>query len=356
MALVFAVFVLLVCAGCRHTERAGEEAFVGDRNVTLWTSLAQVREPAASLRYGDRVEIMERQKDQARVRTAAGVLGWTEQRNLMDSALWHRARELAESALAMPVEARATCDKLTNVHNEPGRTAPRTYQFRSGTSLEVLARAVADYTPATLEGGAATAPGGAVASPVDTRTEDWALVRAHEEAAGEIAGWVLRRFVKYEIPRELVDYSTQYRFVAWFELSSAPAGESTPSPEAAARHPAREAPGPPESVRPAQTSAPTEKPQFLVAGIQGPEGQPCDFTLIRVYTWGAERGRYETAYVESNLCGSLPIRAQSAGGKGSNATFAFTNRGRNGEEHREYAMHQTSVHRMDNRRPARGRH
>src|SRR5208283_2187719 len=49
------------------------------------------------------------------------------------------------------------------------------------------------------------------------------------------------------------------------------------------------------------------------AGSTGPDGQPCDFTLIRVYTWGAGRRRYETAYVESNLCGTLPILVQTAG-------------------------------------------
>jgi hypothetical protein len=294
------------------------------------------------------VEIMERQNEQAQVRTAAGTLGWTEQRNLMDSGLWHRARDLAQRAGSMPVQARATSDKLTNVHVEPGRASPRTYQFRSGTPLEVLGRAVADYSRGGVD--EVGAPG--AATPAETRHEDWALVRAKEDPAGEIAGWVLRRFVKYEIPRQLLDYSTQYRFVAWFELSTVPAGEPDPIPQNPARRTAPEVPGPPESVRAGQPAEPGEKPQFLVAGIQGPDGQPCDFTLIRVYTWGAGRRRYETAYVESNLCGSLPICVQAAGAAGGNAGFTFTNRGRGGEERREYAMHQTSVRRTDTRRPA----
>jgi hypothetical protein len=351
MAVVSLLLPLCV-AGCGRGERAGEEAFVGDRSVTLWTSLAQVRQPVTTVHYGERVEIMERQNEQARVRTASGALGWTDQRNLMDSALWHRARDLAEKARSQPVQARATADKLTNVHIDPGRASPRTYQLRSGTPLEVLGRAVAEFTRGGTEEGAAP----------ETKREDWALIRAQEDPAGEIAGWVLRRFVKYDIPPELVDYSTQFRFVAWFELSRVAAGE-TASPEGAPVRPsAREAPGPPESVRTGQTAEPREKPQFLVAGIQGPDGQPCDFTLIRVYTWGAARRRYETAYVESNLCGSLPILVQPAGAQGPNAGFRFTNQGRGGEEHREYTMHQTSVRRTDNRRsgvagrPGRGPH
>ena len=341
-AIVFAALISGLSACSRER---GEEAFVGDRNVTLWNSLAQVRQPVTVVHYGERVEIMERQSEQAHVRTASGSLGWTDQRYLMDSALWHRVRDLTEKARSQPVQGHASTDKLTNVHIDPGRATPRTYQLRSGTPLEVLGRAVAEVTRGGTEDAAP-----------ETKREDWALVRSQEDPAGEIVGWVLRRFVKYEIPRELVDYSTQYRFVAWFELNRVAAAGAALADGAAARPGAREAPGPPESVRAAQASQPREKPQFLVAGILGPDGQACDFTLIRVYTWGAGRRRYETAYMESNLCGSLPIVVHPAGAQGPYAGFAFTNRGRRGEEHREYVMQQTSVHRTDNRLPGAGAH
>ena len=78
-----------------------------------------------------------------------------------------------------------------------------------------------------------------------------------------------------------------------------------------------------------------------------PKGQPCDFTLLRVYTWGAERRRYETAYVESNLCGRFPIRSGPATSPGGDADFSFANAGKKGQESREYAMHLTTVHRVD---------
>ncbi len=50
------------------------------------------------------------------------------------------------------------------------------------------------------------------------------------------------------------------------------------------------------------------KPQYVVAAARAGEGQPCDFTSIRVYTWGTQRQQYETSYVENNLCGRLPVR------------------------------------------------
>jgi hypothetical protein len=51
-----------------------------------------------------------------------------------------------------------------------------------------------------------------------------------------------------------------------------------------------------------------EKPQYVVAATKGGEGQPCDFTSVRVYTWGARRKQYETSFVGNNLCGRLPVR------------------------------------------------
>ena len=69
---------------------------------------------------------------------------------------------------------------------------------------------------------------------------------------------------------------------------------------------------------------------------------PCDFTMLRVYTWGAARKRYETAYVESNLCGRLPIRITSSPqGPG----FRFAVAGESAPE-RIYQMQQTSVRRI----------
>ncbi len=44
------------------------------------------------------------------------------------------------------------------------------------------------------------------------------------------------------------------------------------------------------------------------AATRGPEGQICDFTNLRVYTWNPKKTRYETAYIENNLCGEMPIR------------------------------------------------
>ena len=90
-----------------------------------------------------------------------------------------------------------------------------------------------------------------------------------------------------------------------------------------------------------------EAPQYLVAGTRGGEGQACDFTMLRVYTWGTARKRYETAYVESDLCGRLPIRVSH---NVTGPEFRFAEEGGNNTE-RTYVMRQTSVRRVREKSP-----
>src|SRR5271168_1535438 len=71
------------------------EAFISERSVTLWSSVAQVREPLGNLHYGDRVDILARRNDNTKVRTTSGV-GWVDARYLMEPALWQRSAKLLE--------------------------------------------------------------------------------------------------------------------------------------------------------------------------------------------------------------------------------------------------------------------
>ena len=131
---------------------------------------------------------------------------------------------------------------------------------------------------------------------------------------GLVAGWVLARFVELDLPGPVRDLASSagLHVVAWFELNRVPDGSGD------------------------------DVPQYLVAGSRGGEGQACDFTMLRVYTWGTKRKRYETAYVESDLCGHLPIRV-SSGAKGPQFQFADLD---DSSMDRTYVMVQTAVRRV----------
>ncbi len=334
IVLIVAVAVTVAYVWLRPRPQGLSEAYVGERAATVWNSLAQVRAPVATLRFGDRVTVVERRGDQAHIRLPGGTTGWLEARLLLAPALWERSAKLLNETRKMPLQAAGHTKVPTNVRIDPGRTAARIFQFGRDVPVEIFARAVAEWSPAGEEPGR-EASGDAEKS----RREDWLLVRGVVPAEvggtvtpGEgapppaatvvpaitVAGWVVARFVELDLPDTIKNYASSagIHVLAWFELNRV-----------------REAPGSSE-----------QKPQYLVAGWRGGEGQGCDFTMLRVYTWGAGRQRYETAFVESNLCGSLPIRVgKSPAGE---PEFHFETAGAKGEEERIYRMRQTTVRRV----------
>ena len=304
------------------------EAYISDRSITLWSSVAQVREQVDTLHYGERVDVIARRNDNVKVRTLAGEVGWVDGRQLLEPILWQRSTKLLAQALTLPVQARGRTKVQTNLRVEPGRTAPRLYQFPRGAPVEVVGRAVADWVQVTDEKEPSN-------EPQDTKKEDWFLVRGVAtrppgESAGRtaetsastqpgdqtvpIAGWVVARFVELDLPDAVREgmLSANVRALAWFELN--------------------------------RVADPTgDKPQYLVAGARGPEGQPCDFTTLRVYTWNAKKTRYETAFIENNLCGQMPVRV----GKGPKGEPEFRFRVLDGnKEERVYHLIQTVVRRV----------
>ena len=305
------------------------DAYISERSVTLWSSVAQVREPIDTLHYGDRVDVMSRRNDSVKVRTVSGVVGWVDSRLLLEPALWQRSVKLLNSAKPMPVQARGRTKVQTNLRVEPGRTAPRLYQFGRGVPIEVVARAVADWVQGDehenarendaqekkkedwfLVRGLATRPPGEVSA----RTSESNTTTQPGDQTIPIAGWVVARFVELDLPDPVREgmASANVRPIAWFELNrvASPSGD---------------------------------RPQYLVAGTRSSEGQACDFTTLRVYTWNPKRTRYETAFIENNLCGQMPIRLD----KGPKDEPEFRFRQMEGaKEERVYRLTQTVVRRV----------
>jgi hypothetical protein len=306
------------------------EAYVSERTVTLWSSIAQVREQLGVLNYGERVDVLTRRNDNVKVRTATGVIGWVDGRYVMPPELWQRSAKLLEQTKTMGVQARGRTKVPTNLRVEPGRTEPRVYQFSRGTEVEIFGRAVEDWVQESDE-----KEGGDSEANKESKKEDWYLVRGiATRPPGEgvlrnsavmnttqpgdqtipIAGWVVARFVSLDLPDSVRDgmSAANVRTIAWFELNRVTDDEG-------------------------------EHPQYLVAGTRSPEGQPCDFTTLRVFTWNPKKTRYETAYIENDLCGALPVRV----GKGSKGEpeFRFHVMDRAKEE-RVYHLVQTVVRRV----------
>jgi hypothetical protein len=303
------------------------DAYVADRSAVLWSATAQVRRQVANLGYGERVSVLGHSGELTEVRAADGTHGWMDSRLLMAPALWNRVADVLSEARNSPVQATGHTRTISNVHIDPGRDSARTFQFGRNVPVAVLARQVAAVSSSANDDAAS--PDDFTPSPADKPDkpdmEDWLLVlyspvnsgsnsETNRQSAGPsvaIAGWVLSRFIELDPPSPIGDYTSAAgrRVVAWQRLNTV-----------------------------ADTSG--AKPQYLVAAAKGGEGQPCDFTSIRVYTWGAARMRYETSYVENNLCGRLPMRVtQTPDGP----EFRFNDD--NNREH-AYRLMQTVVRRI----------
>src|SRR5579862_4090678 len=69
--------------------------YVADNNVTLWNTLAQVRQPVAELHYGDRVDVIREEGTSSQLHTASGFTGWLlDSRQIMDAELWGQSAAL----------------------------------------------------------------------------------------------------------------------------------------------------------------------------------------------------------------------------------------------------------------------
>ncbi len=338
IAVPLLALVALVAWMLRPKHETLAEAYVSEKVAPLLSGIAQVREQIGMLHYGERVDVVGKRNDYVKVRTNAGTVGWVESRQLMEPALWQRSIKLLDQTRGMPVQSRGRTKVSTNLRVQPGRTEPRLYQFGRNVPVEIVGRAVADWVQVTDEKDASN-------EPQETKREDWFLVRGiatrppgEASARGAestnttqpgdqsvpIAGWVVARFVELDLPDPVREgaASANIRPLAWFELN-----------------------------RVSDHSG--DKPQYLVAAARGPEGQVCDFTALRVYTWYVKKSRYETAFIENNLCGQLPVRL----GKGSKGEPEFRFRVMDGnKEERVYRLIQTVVRRIREAGEASGKH
>jgi hypothetical protein len=316
MALVLAVGLYI---RFRHSTAPLEIAYAGSKQATVWSTSAQVREPIGVISFGERLDVVQRFQDQVKIRTPDGETGWVQEHDLLSTDLWQTLKDLETRAAGMPVEALGRTRVLSNLHFGPGRDTPRVRQLNKDVVLELLTRQPTEINPPAR--GANPNPNGeqdAAGQASGAKKEDWWLVRAHTAEQGVLAGWLLARFIELNVPAPLPDYASSagMRIVAWSVLNEV---------------------NDPSGAR---------KLQYLLLGTHGPEGQSCDFTSMRAYTWSPKHQSYETAFVESNLCGKLPVQMVRATTPGGELKFTFEDWSGSRPEKREYQMRQTIIRRV----------
>ena len=265
--LVATACVTLCACGRRH-QRVLETDYVSAPQVTLRDQLSQVFNKVATANNGDRVDVIDREKRFAKVRTTSGIEGWVEQRFLVSQQVYEAFQKLAQQSKETPISSTAVTRNETNLHAEPGRDSDHLYQLAQAAKVSVLQRATVEKN---LPGATAqrSSSGSKTAAPP---MEDWWLVR---DAQGHV-GWVLGRMIDIDVPLEVAQYAEGQRIVAYFVLNQVRDGDK-------------------------------EVPQYLMLLTESKDGMPFDYNQARVFTWNVRRHRYETAYRERKLNGVLPV-------------------------------------------------
>jgi SH3-like domain-containing protein len=264
--MLLALATLAACGPGR--ERVLEVMYVSAPQAFLRDRVAAVYNKTGTVKNGDRVDVIDREKRFVKVRTATGAEGWIEQRFVTPQKTYDAFQTLAREHQNDPLQATGTTRNETNLHIEPGRESEHLYLLPAGSKLQLLARGTAEKTGVVQ----ASSPVGRKDKQAGPALEDWWLIR---DADGH-AGWVLSRMVDLDVPLEIAQYAEGERFVGFFVLNEVQDGEK-------------------------------KVPQYLALLTEPKDGQPFDYDKVHVFTWNVKRHRYETAYRERNLNGVLPV-------------------------------------------------
>jgi len=275
-ALLAAGLMLSACN--RRGHRVLEINYVSAGQVVLRDQVAMAYNRVGTVKNGERVEVLDHEKRFARVRTAAGVEGWIEQRFLVDQKTYDGLQKLTADNKDDPAQAPGILRNETNLHLTPGRESEHLYQLASGAHVSILKRATAEkQLPGAPAAPARPAASKAAAKvPAGPVLEDWWLVR---DADGRV-GWVLARMVDTDVPLDIAQYAEGQRFVAFFKLNE---------------------------VADVDKGVQKKVGQYLCVLTESRDGQPYDYDQVRVFTWNTKKHRYETAYREHGLDGVLPV-------------------------------------------------
>jgi hypothetical protein len=316
--------LIVATVACRsgepHAPAIGE-AYAGPATLGLRRDIPLQSPVVATVRHGDRLEIVQRRRRFLKVRVPGGAEGWIEDHLLLSSEEIAALKEVERRALTLPSQGLASTYDQLNVHTEPNRLSPSFLQVKEGEKVDVVAHISAPRTPPerkplippkpkTLPPARkraeskyplppmppappppanwkelskappavqeATASHAAEAPPPD----DWSLVR---NAKGE-SGWVLTRRLYMAIPDDVAQYAEGHRITSYFALSDVRDGGVV-------------------------------KHNWLWTTISSSASgdHPYDFDSFRVFTWSLRRHRYETAYIQRNVEGYFPVLTRPAG-------------------------------------------
>ena len=335
ISILFATVAMTSCSDGPEPASAIGEAFAGPVTLHIRQEIGLKSPVAATVKHGERLEVLAVRRRFMRVRTASGAEGWCDSEKLLTTEQMERLRTVAETAAKLPSQGEATVFDARNVHTEPHRQAPSFLMLKEEERFHLLAHKLVARGPyeseitKKIEKASAPLPRkkpARTAKSKDRRkTEEdvelppmpaapplppnWRelsfraplemepppklversalsmLIRQPQEppkfedwslirARDGRAGWILTRTMTMTIPEDVSRYAEGHRITSWFELGDVQDGE-------------------------------TVKKQYLWTTI-AKGGEPYEFDGFRVFVYSVRRHRYENGYREKDVRGYFP--------------------------------------------------
>lgn len=332
---LFIIFVFLISCGTQQNRSpALGQAYVGPATLTLRQELNPKSTITATVRHGERLDIVEYKRRFSKVRTAGGIQGWTDTRQLLSPEQMADLQRTAQEAAKYPSQGVATTFEMLNVHTEPNRASPSFLQIPEGVKVDVVGHKLAPRTQAApvappppprprvgrrkskersasakvppppmppapklppnwQELSKTRMPGAAPSSIKETKPgppppppvmDDWSLIRTSDGKAG----WVLTRMLNMAIPDEVAQYAEGHRITSYFAMGDV-------QDEGNLKH------------------------NWLWTTIRR-GSEPYEFDNFRFFIWSRRHHRYETVYIARDVVGHYPVEVNTAG---PNPTFTL---------------------------------
>lgn len=328
--IIGAATILVALSACNSTgprESSIGIGYAGPETLKLHKEIDSKSATVTTVHHGDKLDIVGQRRRWYKVRTAAGIEGWTSDRELLDTAQMQRLRALARETAGLPSQGVATTFTTLNVHTEPSRQSPSFVQVKEHEKVDVIAHRLAPRAAGALKrelvppkpkpekkavkqkGSKAQAlivpvpappappadwielsedheppppaDGSQVESAAPVPTDDWTLIRAENGQSG----WVLTNNLYLAIPDEVAQYAEGHRITSYFSLGKIQDGE--------------------------------QKKDIWLWTTSDELGEDHDFDGYRVFVWSLRHHRYETAYIQRRERGFFPCWP-----KGANSRFA----------------------------------
>lgn len=341
--------LLAACSRPAESVTSLGHAYVGTISLRLFAELEPQAAVTGELAFGERVELLRRRRNFYFVRNEKGTEGWTHRSGLFNERQVNEVNALARLAADRPAQGEAKVYSALNVHNHPNRVAPSIFQIQEGEQVVVVAherhpRQPYDPGPLLEAAPARQATRRPAEEPEDneeilppapppapepprlwmqlsglspSRIEQLARMGVVDEqlppnpkASGDlwtlvrnaqgVAGWALNARLSPAIPDRVAQYAEGARITSYFSLGAA-------NRDATANH-------------------------WLWTTLSTTD-VAYDFDSFRVFIWNNRLSRYETAFIQRDVEGYLPVEVFE--GDGGAMRFRIAVRERSGLLHRK---------------------